>query len=163
MRQMVTQVMREDKATAKETHENTSASTGADHKQYSSSSNQAKDEDKASGKSYPETVSVTAEAKSVSTSSGGSAKQSKPAWAFASEKEVENLLEEKEQSEVDELINFAQSLDFDKYIGDMEVQTMMERLKKRITDLEKDVAMEESREAESDERRAKREMLEALV
>lgn len=65
----------------------------------------------------------------------------KPAWAMTEDiaKEVEV---EKEDEEVDDLIEFAKGLDFDKYIDDMEIHTMMERVKRRIQDLEREADQE---------------------
>jgi len=89
-------------------------------------------------------------------------KQSKPAWAMT-EKAADNQKEEQQEQEENLLLDFAQSLDFDKYIGDIEVQTMMERLRKRITELEKEVVQEELRSADADSRAALKAKLELMV
>ena len=106
-----------------------------------------------------------AQAKHTSNSSSSSqlySKQSKPAWAMT-EKAADNQKEEQQEQEENLLLDFAQSLDFDKYIGDIEVQTMMERLRKRITELEKEVVQEELRSADADSRAALKAKLELMV
>lgn len=67
------------------------------------------------------------------------------------EKAAEEKLEELQTNEEDELIEFAKSLDFDKYINDMEVQSMIEKLHSRVQQLEKEVAQEELKEKQEDE------------
>ena len=79
------------------------------------------------------------------------AKIPKPAWALT-EKAAEEADEEKDLIDGDELIEFAKNLDFDKYIDDMEIQTMIARVKQRIGDLEKDYNNESSRLEESEHR-----------
>jgi hypothetical protein len=69
----------------------------------------------------------------------------------------------KQQREEDELLDFALSLNYDKYIVDMEVKVMMDRLRKRIEELEKEVVVDEQRENDAELRAAKREMLEMMV
>lgn len=60
------------------------------------------------------------------------------------------------------LLEFAESLSFDKFMGDIEVKSIVEKLKKRITELERDVAQEGQRTADAEERAMKREMLAAM-
>mmetsp|Transcript_16732 Transcript_16732/g.28367 ORF Transcript_16732/g.28367 Transcript_16732/m.28367 type:complete len:387 (+) Transcript_16732:42-1202(+) len=98
--------------------------------------------------------SLQAQAKSA----GGSKVQFKPAWAMT-EKAADDQVEEMKSGEEDALLEFAQGLDFDRYIGDIEVQTMMERLRKRIIDLERDVALEEMKNADAETRALLREKL----
>jgi hypothetical protein len=88
--------------------------------------------------------------------------QFKPAWALT-ENKADNVAEAKKELEDDELLEFANSLNYDKYIADLEVKTMMDRLRKRIEELEKEVAVEDAREADAEVRAAKREMLELMV
>jgi len=103
-----------------------------------------------------------AQAKHTSSSNSQlHSKQSKPAWAMT-EKAADNQKEELQEQEENLLLDFAQSLDFDKYIGDIEVQTMMERLRKRITELEKEVVQEELRSADADSRAALKAKLELM-
>lgn len=63
----------------------------------------------------------------------------------------------------DELIAFAKGLDFDKYIDDLEVHTMMERVKARIAQLEHETTEEERRDIEAEERAVMRMQMEAKV
>ena len=103
------------------------------------------------------------DAKAQSKSLASDKKQSqKPAWAMTEdtdEQRARNL----EQAEEDELLEFAEGLDYDKYIDDVEVQVMMEKLRKRIGDLEAEVKVEDQRESAAEERQAKREMLDLMV
>lgn len=87
---------------------------------------------------------------------------SRPAWALT-ESNAELASDAKKIREEDELLDFAKSLNYDKYIADLEVKLMMERLRKRIEELEKEVAAEDQREADADLRAARREMLELMV
>jgi hypothetical protein len=61
------------------------------------------------------------------------------------------------------LLAFAETLSFDKFIGDIEVKSIVDRLKKRVADLERDVEQEGQRAVDAEERAMKREMLAALV
>jgi len=88
--------------------------------------------------------------------------QAKPAWAMT-EKAADNQFEDLLMNEEDDLLDFAKGLDFDKYMGDIEVQTVMERLRKRIADLERDVALEDSRNSDAETRAAMRAKLEQMV
>lgn len=90
-----------------------------------------------------------------------SSASAKPAWAMT-EEAAASQFDEMLQDEENELIEFAKSLDFDKYIGDIEVQTMMERLRRRITELEKEVALDDLREADAASRAALRSKLEQM-
>lgn len=103
-------------------------------------------------------------AKSVGGGGGGGAKhvQAKPAWAMT-EQAAEGQDEELQRGEEEELLDFARGLDFDRYIGDVEVQAVMERLRRRISDLEREVAMEDMRHADADTRAALRAKLEQMV
>lgn len=59
----------------------------------------------------------------------------KPRWAMTEDKAQEADLD-LEEFELDGLLDFAKNLDYDKYIDDMEVATMMETVKARIAELE---------------------------
>jgi hypothetical protein len=59
---------------------------------------------------------------------------------------------EAEEQEMDDLLEFAKELDFEKYMGDMEVQAMMERVRKRIQELEDEVQQEEASMRRTEER-----------
>jgi hypothetical protein len=95
---------------------------------------------------------------SKSVKSGLSAK---PAWAVT-EEAAEKISQAKQAKEEDDLLNFALGLNYDRYIGDMEVQMTVERLRKRITELEREVKEEEVRENDAEARAARREMLEMM-
>lgn len=56
-------------------------------------------------------------------------KAHKPAWAMT-ETAAENAIESREQEDEDDLLEFAKGLDFDRYLDDMEVSAMMERVKR---------------------------------
>jgi hypothetical protein len=73
---------------------------------------------------------------------------SKPAWALT-ESTAEIVSEEKLRGDEDELLDFAKSLtDVDKYLQDIEVKQMMERLRARIAALEHEVSAEDQKEIE---------------
>lgn len=79
-------------------------------------------------------------------------KISRPAWALT-ESTAAVIAEEKLNDDEKELLNFAEGLDFEKYMGDIEIKTTMERLKRRIADLEREALQEDLREAELEGRR----------
>lgn len=62
------------------------------------------------------------------------------------------MKEDREFEDDEGLLNFAAGLDFDRYIDDLEVRTMMEKVRKRIMDLEREVTQDERRVAESEAR-----------
>jgi len=69
----------------------------------------------------------------------------RPAWALTEDKAKE-AAEKQEEDDTAELLEFAQNLDFDKYIDDMEVQAMIDQVKTRINELE--IMKDEDLEAE---------------
>lgn len=71
----------------------------------------------------------------------GKAAKPKPAWAM-----TEKQVDEKRENEEDELLAFMEDLDYDKYIEDLEVKTLMNLLKDRIDSL--DTNKEEKRKVE---------------
>lgn len=80
----------------------------------------------------------------MSQKGGGQAKKStQPAWAKSQEK-----VEQEEGEECDELLDFVDNLDYDKYIDDMEVQNMLNSLKDRIEGLKEEIGEEEEEEEE---------------
>lgn len=101
-----------------------------------------------------------ADAKGEMTYASGKSK--KPAWAL-SETNAEALHEAKLQSEEDDLLNFVDNLNYDQTIADIEIKVMTEKIRKRIEELEKDVEVEETRDADAEMRAMKREMLELMV
>lgn len=61
-----------------------------------------------------------------------SASKKKPVWAL-----TEEGVEDREEEEVDDLLNFASGLDFDRYIEDYEVRNAIAAVKDRIAELSK--------------------------
>lgn len=87
----------------------------------------------------------------------------RPAWAMT-EKTFESKHEEKKQQEEDELLNFVDNLDYEKVIEDIEVKVMLEKLEKRVIELEKEVQQEEmnNNNNSSESRLARKEMIELM-
>eukprot|EP00614_Pseudopedinella_elastica_P015030 CAMPEP_0172583386 /NCGR_PEP_ID=MMETSP1068-20121228/3011_1 /TAXON_ID=35684 /ORGANISM="Pseudopedinella elastica, Strain CCMP716" /LENGTH=376 /DNA_ID=CAMNT_0013377153 /DNA_START=248 /DNA_END=1378 /DNA_ORIENTATION=+ len=76
----------------------------------------------------------------------------KPMWALTETKAAEAEAEA-DEGELDDLLEFAAGLDFDKFEADMEVNAMLEQVKKRIVELE---AMKDEEFEEEEEKEAKR-------
>lgn len=87
---------------------------------------------------------------------------SRPAWALSQDVAVA-LLEEKEVDDEEALLSFAEDLDFDRCMGDMEEDGVIERLSLRITAMEKEAALEEQREEEYQRRAEKKKELHFMV
>jgi len=87
----------------------------------------------------------------------------RPAWAQTEQLASKAVAasEDKEFEDEEGLLDFAQNLDYDQYIGDIEVKTMMKRLQERIASLEKDVKSEGDRDADAAMRAQVREKLAA--
>lgn len=85
----------------------------------------------------------------------------RPAWAMTETAAVK-ADEEKELYDDEGLLDFAKNLDYDKYIADVEIKQMMERLRKRINDMEKDISNDEKRTQEAEERTARKDLLALL-
>lgn len=85
--------------------------------------------------------------------SRGPSKQfrSKPTWALTAE-DAEIIAERNKSEEEVNLLHFVEQLDFKSYVHDIEIQTMVERIKSRIESLESDIVEEEKRETEAKER-----------
>lgn len=64
-----------------------------------------------------------------------SVKLVRPMWALT-EEQAEMAVERAEYDEADDLLDFANSLDFDKYISDSEVSALIENVRSRIAELE---------------------------
>lgn len=110
---------------------------------------------KADAKGYgPETDTNSAKAAAM-------AAVKKPVWAM-SESQAQLISDAKDQAEEDDLLDFAKSLDYDRFIADMEVKVMVEKLRERIQELERDVDQEKEREVDAETRAARREMLELM-
>lgn len=133
-----------------------------------SESKDAKDID-----SVPETRSLpdidsSADAKKPANTTNN--KSNRPAWALSEKQTDEGKKSEKDSDDVDfggdeeNLLNFAKNLDYEKYIDDVEVRTVMEKLRKRIVEYERDIASDEKRDEEAEGRRAARqEMIDLLA
>ena len=82
--------------------------------------------------------------------------KNRPAWSYAKEEDADMAAqyaaESKEEEEVDDLLKFAEGLDFDKYMDDVEIKTMMEMVGNRIRELEKDSKLEAQLESEAEMR-----------
>ena len=93
--------------------------------------------------------------KSATKSLKSSKKNTKPAWA-TTEKEQEDAKE----AEIDDLLEFAYDLDYDKYMDDFEVRQLFSIIKDRITEIKKDqdwkknIADEWNRAVEEDHKAA---------
>lgn len=89
----------------------------------------------------------------------------KPAWAKPEKKdETEDELAElvggmENDEELGDLLDFAQNLDYEKYMNDMEIKTMMAQVKKRISDLENNINQDEKRSNDMEVERARREIM----
>jgi len=89
-----------------------------------------------------ETEEVSAMKRAATAPSGGS----RPKWALTEDEAC--LAEEKEDdNEALSLMAFAKSLDFNRYMDDLEVKTMINQVAKRIHELETSKAREEADDA----------------
>jgi hypothetical protein len=61
---------------------------------------------------------------------------SKPAWAYT-ESKYDEAKESKEEEEVDDLLSFAENLDFEQYVADYEIRAALEKVRDRISELSK--------------------------
>lgn len=78
-------------------------------------------------------------------------KKNLPAWAKTAEMHQEEEVEEDE-----ELLNFMDSLDVEKYLEDVEFKTMLDTLKKRVSDLKGEPDWREKWQTRLKEKREKR-------
>jgi hypothetical protein len=94
-------------------------------------------------------------------------KINKPKWAQESkggsgdaelDAELAELMGDGGDGDLDDLLGFAKTLDYEKYMGDLEVKTMMDQVRKRILDLERQVSQEEKRDNDAEVERARREI-----
>jgi len=106
----------------------------------------------------PETESDAGSSEYKKNKSKSKSKANRPAWALTetAAKDDEDMFGDNLQGDEASLLAFASSLDIDRYLGDMEVKSMMERVRRRIAELEREVVQDERREKESEERAAKR-------
>ena len=91
----------------------------------------------------------------MKTATASTSNCSRPAWSLTEDAAVAEL-EEKEVDDEDALLSFAEDLDFDRCMGDMEVQDVMERLSLRISAMEREAELELQRHGELHRRAEKR-------
>lgn len=65
--------------------------------------------------------------------SGKKSKKTKPAWAT-----TEKQQEEAKEAEIDDLIEFAYDLDYEKYMEDYEVRQALAIIKERVSEIKQD-------------------------
>ena len=134
----------------------TNALADADMK---SSSADLRADSKGSSSSLVQSESKAVDVKAAPSSSHSS---SRPAWALSQDLAVA-VLEEKGVDDEEALLSFAENLDFDRCMGDMEEDGVIERLSLRITAMEKEAALEEQREEEYQRRAEKKKKLHSTV
>ena len=78
-------------------------------------------------------ASVPASGSKQKSTVSKSKKSSKPAWA-----KTEKQLEEEKEKEIDELLEFAYDLDYDKYMEDFEVKQAFEIIRDRVNEIKQD-------------------------
>eukprot|EP00930_Biecheleria_cincta_P100242 TRINITY_DN91876_c0_g1_i1.p1 TRINITY_DN91876_c0_g1~~TRINITY_DN91876_c0_g1_i1.p1 ORF type:complete len:417 (+),score=106.96 TRINITY_DN91876_c0_g1_i1:138-1388(+) len=78
-------------------------------------------------------IAQESQAPAAPAKKGAGSKAAKPLWAMT-EKEREDF----EEEEADDLINFAENLDYDKFVGDMEFRSALHALKDRTGRLKKE-------------------------
>jgi hypothetical protein len=98
----------------------------------------------------------------VKAAPSSSHSSSRPAWALSQDVAVA-VLEEKEVDDEEALLSFAEELDFERCMGDMEEEGVIERLSLRITAMEKEAALAEQREEEYQRRAEKKKELHYMV
>jgi hypothetical protein len=72
--------------------------------------------------------------------------KAKPVWAL-----TDKQAEEREDEDVDDLISFAESLDYEKYVQDTDVQDALQKIKERVEELEDASEDEDAFDAEGDD------------
>ena len=72
---------------------------------------------------------------SPEASSGAAGDSSRPMWALT-EDQAKEFAGGIETAEADDLLSFANSLDFDKYINDTEISALVQNVRSRICELE---------------------------
>ena len=76
-----------------------------------------------------ENLDAQSKASKKSSKKGG---PQKPAWA-----QTEKQIEENKEAEIDELLEFAYELDYEKYMEDYEVRQALAIIKDRVTEITK--------------------------
>lgn len=156
MRKVAKELLR---AEEKDIAPSSSSLTKGEGKESQSGSDEKKDADP-----RPETLSPAsnkADAKVSSKSSPSKASAKMPAWALTEKIAEEKALaaEERELNDEEGLLDFAAGLDYERFIEDVEVKTIMSKLAQRIAQLEREVKEDGDREMDAEERAARREML----
>ena len=65
---------------------------------------------------------------------------------------MQAVTKDKDEEDEDDLLDFATGLNFEKYMDDVEIKTMMEIVKNRINELERESKQEDIRDMEVEER-----------
>lgn len=66
-----------------------------------------------------------------------------PMWAMT-EDIAEDEMERQEEDEVDALVDFAQDLDIDEFLNNVEMKTMMDQMNQKMNEIESEVVGEET-------------------
>jgi hypothetical protein len=77
--------------------------------------------------------SETASRKAAASKPPSKQQKAKPAWAL-----TEKDLEEQKEKEIDDLLEFAYELDYEKYMDDFEVRQALAIIKDRVLEIKKD-------------------------
>lgn len=109
------------------TEETRDAATTEKEKSPAKGSSQANQQDQSSPQNPPKKHEEEKPVKSVTKKKEN---KEKPKWAY-----TEKQVKEEEEQDVDELLEFTNNLDYDKYIDDIEVKHMIAALKNRIDDI----------------------------
>ena len=80
-----------------------------------------------------ENLSRVGSGKAPSMKSKASSKKSKPAWAITEKEQEKN-----KEDEIDELLEFAYDLDYDKYMDDFEVRQAFAIINDRVREIKED-------------------------
>lgn len=111
----------------------------------------------------PETSLSSPSSSSSSSPPKAEAKSSssKPAWALTEKLADAKIAaaEDKDFNDEEGLLDFAAGLNYDRFIEDVEVKTLMANLAQRIAQLESEVKEDSNREMDAEERKARRELL----
>lgn len=78
----------------------------------------------------------------------------KPAWALTEKASAD--ADDELDEDIDSLLDFAQGLDYNKYINDIEIKLMIEQMKKRISSIETEIADDEKRDSEAKDTTSKK-------
>lgn len=84
--------------------------------------------------------------KNKSSKSEKSPKKPKPAWLTEHKKHKEQVIPSEDDEEVDDLLDFANGLDFDEFIDDFEVREALAVIHSRVKEMEDELTEEEKEE-----------------